>query len=105
MQGDHRPVQLCNNSATKWRSGATSAPLTVTLRAVNEIQPITYNGRLVALVAGDSAMIVDSIREYDRTTVKAMCLYALEIAAGDRPGPYSDREALIYARQAAAQRN
>ena len=40
-----------------------------------------------------------------RPTVKAMCLYALEVADGRLPGPYSDAQALAYAHAAAAKRN
>jgi hypothetical protein len=34
-----------------------------------------------------------------------MCLYAIEIAAGNLSGTYTDASALAYARRAAAQRN
>jgi hypothetical protein len=34
--------------------------------------------------------------------VRAKCLYALEVQAGQRPGPYSDQAATGYARRAFA---
>ena len=34
-----------------------------------------------------------------------MCFYALEVAEGRLPGPYSDAQALAYARAAEANRN
>lgn len=37
--------------------------------------------------------------------VQAMCLYATEIAAGDRPGPYTDELAEQYADRAIALRS
>ena len=63
-------------------------------------QPISYNGEVVALVVGGQAIVPKALPEPDRQTVKAMCLYALEVAAGARPGPYTDEHALDYARQA-----
>jgi hypothetical protein len=72
---------------------------------MRQIQPITHNGRIVALVAGQRAVISEHVPERHRPTVKAMCLYAIEIAAGHLPGLYTDTEALAYARSVAAQRN
>ncbi len=72
---------------------------------MSQIQPITHNGRIVALVAAQRAFISDHVPERHRPTVKAMCLYAIEIAAGSLPGPYTDAGALAYARRVAAQRN
>ena len=51
------------------------------------IQLITHNNRPAALVAGDTAIVADHVADTDRARVQAMCLYAMEIAAGDRPGP------------------
>jgi hypothetical protein len=72
---------------------------------VSEIQPIIHKGQLAAVVADGRAIIRESVPEREQPTVKAMCLYALEIAEGRLPGPYSAAEALVYARAAAANRN
>jgi hypothetical protein len=64
------------------------------------MQRIIYQGRLAAVVLADQAILTDELPEGDERTVKAMCLYALEINAGLQPGPYSDENALEYARRA-----
>ena len=69
------------------------------------IQLITRNDRPVALVAGDTAIVADHVADHDRARVQAMCLYAMEIAAGDRPGPYADELAEQYADRAIALRS
>ena len=68
---------------------------------MSNLQKITHNGRVAALVVADQAILVDGLAEDEERTVKAMCLYALEIAAGLQPGPYTDERALHYARCAA----
>ena len=68
---------------------------------MSNLQQITHNGRVAALVVADQAILVDGLAEDEERTVKAMCLYALEIAAGLQPGPYTDERALQYARRAA----
>ena len=65
---------------------------------MNNVQKIIYNGRLAAVVVADQAIIVDELPDDEERTVKAMCLYALEVAAGRERGPYSDERALRYAR-------
>lgn len=65
------------------------------------LQRIIYNGRLAAVVLEDQAILTDPLSEDDERLVKVMCLYALEVAAGLQPGPYSDERALQYARRAA----
>jgi hypothetical protein len=65
-------------------------------------QQITYDGEVVAVVVGDEAIIPNTLAPEDQRTVEAMCLYALEVAAGQHAGPYSDERALAYAQQAAA---
>ena len=70
-----------------------------------ELQTIVHNGRLAAVVAGGQAMIRDSVPDRDLSTIKAICLYALEVADGRIPGPYSSARALAYARAANAARN
>ncbi|MBV9717554.1 MAG: hypothetical protein JOZ64_19435 [Solirubrobacterales bacterium] len=61
---------------------------------------IVYQGRLAAIVLADQAILTEELSEQHERTVKAMCLYALEIAAGLYPGPYTDDHALEYARRA-----
>jgi hypothetical protein len=68
--------------------------------AMSEMTKIIYNGRLAAVVLADQAILTDLLPDGDEYTVKAMCLYALEIAAGVQPGPYTDEKALEYARRA-----
>jgi hypothetical protein len=65
------------------------------------MQKIVYNGRLAAVVLADQAILTDPLPEQDERTVKAMCLYALEVADGLQPAPYTDERALQYARRAA----
>jgi hypothetical protein len=66
---------------------------------VSVLQKIVYNGRLAAVVLADQAILTDRLPDHDERTVKAMCLYAMESAAG----LYSDERALEYARRAAAE--
>ena len=49
----------------------------------------------------DQALITDALAGAELRTVKGMCLYALEVAAGREPGPYTDERALRYAQRAA----
>ena len=72
---------------------------------MSEIQPIIYRGRVAALVVAGQAIIPDALPGHEQATVKAMRLYALEVADGRLPGPYSDAQALAYAHAAAAKRN
>jgi hypothetical protein len=72
---------------------------------MGDIQPIIHNGRLAAVVPGGRAIIRDSVAAHDQLTVKAMCLYAIDVAEGRLPGPYNAARALAYARSAAAVRN
>lgn len=67
------------------------------------LQKIVYRGRLAAVVLAGQAILTDPLPEQDEGTVKAMCLYALEVAAGLQPGPYSDERALWYALRAGLQ--
>jgi hypothetical protein len=69
--------------------------------AMSGLQKIIYNGQLAAIVLANQAIIPEGLADPDERTVKAMCLYALEVAAGLQPGPYSDERALQYARRAA----
>ena len=67
------------------------------------LQKIIYNGHIAAIVLAGQAIIPDGLARTDERTVKAMCLYALEVADGLQPGPYSDERALQYANRAALQ--
>jgi hypothetical protein len=67
---------------------------------VANAQPIFYDGKLAAMTIGGYAIIADRLTGEERLTVEAMCLYALEVQAGERPGPYSQECALAYARRA-----
>jgi hypothetical protein len=53
----------------------------------------------------DLAIIPDAVPASDLPAVKAKCLYALEIAADVRPGPYTDAGAATYPQAVAAARN
>jgi hypothetical protein len=68
---------------------------------VSNLQKITLNGRVAGLVVADQAIVLNGLGEDEERTVKAMCLYALEVAAGRQPGPYRDDRAIQYARRAA----
>ena len=64
-----------------------------------------YQGRVVAAVISGRAIISEALPKNDQLIVKAMCVYALDIAEGRVPGPYSDIAAHTYARAAVAARN
>ena len=72
---------------------------------MRQIQVIELHGRTIALAVGDKTIIADHhITDDDRSIVAGMALYALDIQAGARPGPYTDADAERYARHALAQR-
>src|SRR5205085_1325983 len=66
------------------------------------IQPIEHDGHIVALVAGGRALLGDQLTGQALALVRAKCLYALEVHAGERAGPYSDQAATRYAAGARA---
>ena len=68
---------------------------------MSNLQKIIYNGQLAAVLVAEQAIVVDELPADDERTVKAMCLYALEVAAGRERGPYSEERALRYAARAA----
>jgi hypothetical protein len=82
------------------RRSAGSATPRGRIDAMSALQKIIYNGQVAAIVLADQAIIPDGLADADERTVNAMCLYALEVAAGLQPGPYSDERALQYARRA-----
>lgn len=93
--------QLCSNSG----STAGLRQCTREYGRMSEIQPIIHNGDVAAIVVDGQAVIPDAVPEAELLAVKAKCLYALEIAAGHLPGPYTHDGADAYARAAAARRN
>lgn len=68
------------------------------------IQIIQLRGRPVALALDGDAIIADHVTGLERSVVAGMALYALEVQAGQRPGPYADADAEGYARHAIALR-
>lgn len=62
-------------------------------------QLVTFRGRPVAVVLSSGHAVVDDVVLDDRPTVDAMCVYAIEVATGQRPGPYTDADAQDHARQ------
>ena len=58
------------------------------------IQMICRQSQPVAVTVGtDEATLSADVASRDLALVQAMCVYALEIAAGERPGPYRDGDA------------
>lgn len=68
------------------------------------IQLIHHRGRLAAVVIGEQATIETWLSGEELLDVQAMCLFALEIAAHQRPGTYSHQRAAAFAKQTRAQR-
>jgi hypothetical protein len=66
------------------------------------IQPIEHEGRVVALVVGGLAIIDDELAGAAVAVVRAKCLYALQVASGERDEEYSDALAARYAERATA---
>jgi|SRR5579884_134117 len=69
------------------------------------LQPISYRGRLVALVLPNRYFLSDDIAarpvgDPKRTFVVYMCLYAIDVLAGALPPPYTEGRAREYARAA-----
>ena len=71
---------------------------------MSRLHQITHNGELVAIVLADQAIIDDTLPASEQPHVQAMCLYALQIQAGELPGPYTDAKATAYAVAAGARR-
>jgi hypothetical protein len=68
------------------------------------IQIIELDGCAVALIVEDRLIIPERLVGADRRRVQAKALYALEIRAGQRPGPYTDEDAERYAKAVTARR-
>lgn len=66
------------------------------------IQIIELGGRPVALALGEDAILAEHITGDERRIAAGMALYALEIQAGRRAGPYRNADAERYARHAIA---
>jgi hypothetical protein len=66
------------------------------------IQIIDLDGRPAALAADGAAIIAKHVAPALLAHVQAKALYALQIQAGERPGPYTDSGAERYARSATA---
>jgi hypothetical protein len=64
------------------------------------IQQIRHDGDVVAWVVGSRAVITSGLDGDALDLVRAKSLYALEVQAGERPGPYTDGAATAYARSA-----
>lgn len=74
--------------------------LTAYQRWMPIIQLIELEGEPVAVTVGaDRAVISEHVTRSSRSTVEAMCVFALQIAAGERPGPYRATEAERWARR------
>ena len=71
------------------------------IERMRNLQPITYQGRIVALVIGDRAIIDDTSAPDAQRHVKAMCLYALELDERQRAAIYRDAAVDAYARRPA----
>jgi hypothetical protein len=65
------------------------------------IQIIDLDGQPVAIAAGGRAIITDRVPPDQLAHVQAKSLYALQIQAGNRTGPYTDHDAEQYAREIA----
>jgi hypothetical protein len=71
---------------------------------MDALQQIIYRERLVAVVIGEEATIEAGLSGEELLDVQAMCLFAIEVAAGERPGSYSHRGATAFAARARGQR-
>jgi hypothetical protein len=66
------------------------------------IERIEHAGQVVAWVAAGRALIADGLADEALALVRAKCLYALQVQAGERPGPYREEAATRYAQIALA---
>jgi len=63
---------------------------------------ITLHAKPAAIAVNEAAVIAQHVPAAALALVQAKALYALEIQARERPGPYTDSDAENYARHAAA---
>jgi len=98
-------VTTLRKISTNTRAIALRAPTPCSPDAMPPIQVIELHGRPVALALGEDAIIADHVTGEERSIVACMALYALQIQAGQRPGPYTDPDAERYARHAIALRH
>jgi hypothetical protein len=89
----------------KLRHGPTGGRKRAWLVGMVTIQPIEHDGHVVALVAGGRALLGDQLTGRTLALVRAKCLYALEVQAGERAGPYDEQAATRYAQRALAHRH
>ena len=66
------------------------------------IQIINLHGKPAAIAVNGTAVIAQHVPAAALALIQAKALYALEIQAGERPGPYTDTDAEHYARRAAS---
>ena len=71
---------------------------------MNRAELIRLGGEPVALVVDGEAHITGGLTAEAESTVKGMCLFAMEVQAGAIDGPYTDARALRYAQEANAHR-
>jgi hypothetical protein len=67
---------------------------------MRDIEIITVAGRPAAIVTAGQAIISEQLSTAALQRAQAKALYALQIQAGERPGPYRDADAESYARSA-----
>jgi hypothetical protein len=66
---------------------------------------IEYEGTPVGVVADGHARLNETlVPQAALTTVKGMALFAMEVQDGNIDGPYTERRALAYAKEANRQR-
>ncbi len=68
-----------------------------------ELQPIVLRGRLVAVANSRRFFLCDDLNarqpgDPELSFVALMALYAIDISAGNRPGPYTDHDGRRFAR-------
>ena len=98
----HEPSQDRATSVLTDAQTRSTRPSGADVPAMKTIQIIEHDGRPAALVAGDEAIIATHLTPGARARVQAKALYAIQIRAGTRPGPYTDAGADAYADRAAA---
>jgi len=70
------------------------------MAGMRNLQPITHNGQLAAIVIAGHAIINERLPPAQHSHVQAMCLYAIQIQDRNGPGAYRDADAERYARRA-----